>query len=420
MGRLKILIFKNRCEKIARHKARKKKRKSNKKSNKTIELSNSQLVLKKDNFYKKPTICNREKTIIEIPSIFNLINNPIESLDTLKEINYAFEQGRSKEINFDYSKCYDLGLDASVICDLLVSNGKSYRKNFNKKVKLSGNMPHGYEAGEMFCNSGLLRHLKLFNLEDRLVERLDPFEVEKNVNAATNKTINYYNRCLQRYGMELNSKGIDYMNSLVGEIIGNADEHSGELGDWYVSGHFTQASGNLKYGKGSLVFISIGNTIYENLKYNTKSELIQNKLNQHLKYHKNLFDFTWNEESSLTVLGLQYKISSATDQKHPDRGTGTIEFIDSFSKLGSKIEGDVPKMAILSGRTHILFDGTYNIKEQKKGESMIKTIAFNKENDIKKKPDSKYVKVLENGFPGVIITTNFYVDSRFLKEKEAE
>ena len=152
MGRLKILFIKNRCEKIARHKARKKKRKPNKKSNKKIELSNSQLVLKKDNFYKKPKICNREKTVIEIPSRFNLINNPVESLNTLKEINYAFEQSKSKEINFDYSKCYDLGLDASVICDLLVSNGESYRKSCNKKVKLSGNMPQGYAAGEIFCS----------------------------------------------------------------------------------------------------------------------------------------------------------------------------------------------------------------------------------------------------------------------------
>ncbi|UKI29375.1 MAG: hypothetical protein L6V78_03645 [Clostridium sp.] len=48
----------------------------------------------------------------------------------------------------------------------------------------------------------------------------------------------------------------------------------------------------------------------------------------------------------MTVLGLQYKISSVTDEEHPDRGTGTIQFIDSFSKLGSKIEGDIPKMAI--------------------------------------------------------------------------
>ena len=420
MGKLKIFFIKNRCKKIARHKARKKKRKPNKRLNKRIELSNSQLVLKKDNFYKKPTICNREKTVIEIPSRFNLINNPVESLNTLKGINYAFEQSKSKEINFDYSKCYDLGLDASVICDLLVFNGKSYRKSCNKKVKLSGNMPHGYVAGEIFCNSGLLRHLKLFNLEDKLVERLDPFELEKDVNTATNKTITYYNKCLQRYNIELNSKGVDYMNSLVGEIIGNANEHSGKNGEWYVSGHFSQASGNLQYGRGSLVFISIGNTIYENLKHNTKSDLTLKKLETHLKYHKPLFDFAWNEEGSLTVLGLQYKISSVTDEEHPDRGTGTIQFIDSFSKLGSKIEGDIPKMAILSGSTHILFDGTYNLKEKNIDNTSVKTIAFNKDNDIKKKPDSKYVKILNNRFPGVIISTNFYVDSRYLKKKEED
>ena len=417
MGRLSFLIFRNRCEKIARHKAKKKSKKSKNKIKK-IELTNSQYVLDKANFYKRPNICNREKSIIKIPSQFNLITNPVESLNTLKEINYAFVQSRSKEINFDYSECYDLGLDASVICDLLVSNGKKYRNDYGKKVKLSGNMPKGYSAGEMFCNSGLLRHLKLFTGEDLLVERLDPFELEKDVNVATNKTINYYNKCLQRYHMELNEEGIDYMNSLVGEIIGNADEHSGEHGDWYVSGHFTQAVSNFEYGKGSLVFISIGNTISENLKYNTKSELITEKLEKHLKCHKSLFDFNWNEESSLTVFGLQYKISSVKDDNNPDRGTGTIDFIDSFSKLGSKIEGDVPKMAILSGRTHILFDGTYNLLEKNVGNSVIKMIAFNKENNIKKKPDSRYVKVIKNRFPGVIISTNFYVDSRYLKKKE--
>ena len=419
MGRLKILFIKNRCEKIARHRARKKKKKSNRMVNTKITLSNSQIVLKQDNFYKRPVICNREKTVIKIPSEFNLISNPVESINTLKEINYAFEQSRSKEINFDYSECYDLGLDASVICDLLVSNGKSYRNNHNKKVKLSGNMPKGYSAGEIFCNSGLLRHLKLFNLEDKKVERLDPFELEKNVNKATNQTIEYYNKCLQRYSMELNPQGIVYMNSLISEIIGNADEHSGEHGEWYVSGHFSQASGNVEYGRGSLVFISIGNTIYENLKYNTKSKSLKEKLDKHLKYHKKLFDFSWNEEGSLTVFGLQYKISSLADDKHPDRGTGTIQFIESFSKLGSKIEGEVPKMAILSGSTHILFDGTYNLEEKSIGNVPVKTIAFNKENDIKKKPNSKYVRIINNRFPGVIISTNFYVDSRYLKKKEA-
>lgn len=417
MGRIKILFEKNRCEKIARRKKRKKGKKKKPRKTYSIDLTNSQAVFKQANFYKKPNICNREKSIIKFPKSFNFIDNPDESLEVLKQINYAFEKSNSKNIKFDYSNCSNFGLDASVICDLLVDNGRNIRKNYNKKVKLSGNMPVGYSAGELFCNSGLLRHLKLFNYEDKLVERLEPFDSEKEVNALTNKTIVYYNNCLKRYGMELNPKGIDLMNHLVGEIIGNASEHSGKNGDWYVSGHFSQAT-NQQYGKGTLVFISIGNTIYENLKYNSKSEETLNKLDTHLKYHKKLFDFNWNEESSLTVLGLQYKISSVTDTEHPDRGTGTIEFINSFSQLGKKNDGDVPKMSILSGNTHILFDGTYTLKDKIIAGTKIKTIAFNKENNIRKKPDPKYVRILKNRFPGVIISADFYVDNRFVRRME--
>ena len=50
MGRLRILFIKNRCKKIARHKARKKNKKTNNNTSKKIDLSNSQLVLKRNNF----------------------------------------------------------------------------------------------------------------------------------------------------------------------------------------------------------------------------------------------------------------------------------------------------------------------------------------------------------------------------------
>ena len=418
MGKLYKLYLKNRCEKIARHKARrkiKKRKQLNKKY--CYSMSNSQKIFKKGEFYKTPSIYNKKCCTIIIPKIFNLIDNPNESLDILKEINYVFEKTRCRELHFDYSNCINLGLDASVICDLLVKNGKEYRKGIGKKITLSGNLPQGYYNQELFFNSGLLRHLKLIKREDKLVERLEPFVDNKEVNKLANDTIIYYNKCLQRYGVELNRDGIDYFNKLVGEIIGNASEHSGKNGDWYVSGHFTQA-GNEECGRGSLVFISIGNTIYENLKYNTKSEDTKNKLEEHLKLHKPLFGINWNEETSLTVLGLQYKISSETDLNHPDRGTGTIKFIDSFSQLGKKIDGDNPKMSILSGKTHILFDGTYNLEEKYIGGTKIKTIAFNKSNNIKEKPDQKYVKLLKNYFPGVIISVNFYVDKRYLRVKE--
>lgn len=415
MGKLEILFIKNRCEKIARHKKR---RKSHKRKNRraNVALQRSQVTFRKNDFYEK-----NNSNIIPIPSDFSLIDNPDESILTLKKINYLFEKNRTNKIEMDYSQCKRLGLEASVLTDLLVLNGLKYRNNIGNNVKLSGNQPSSYNAREIFLNSGLLKHLNLSKIEDPRVERLDPFNMTMNdTNDATNQTIKYINNCLNRTGYKLNNEGISYFTSLVGEIIGNSQEHSGDYGEWYVSGHFTQTiSGN--YGKGCLCFVSIGNTIYENLMYNCKSENMHARILKHLNYHKKLFNFGWNEESSITVFGLQYKISSVTDEKHIDRGTGTIKFIDSFANLGKTFHNEKPKMVIVSGNTHIMFDGTYNLGEKKTKNGNIQVIAFNEENDLKKRPNPKYVKVLKNRFPGVIISLEFYLDKMYLdKLKEGK
>lgn len=234
----------------------------------------------------------------------------------------------------------------------------------------------------------------------------------------TNKVIEYYNNCLSTSGFVLNEKGIIHFSKLVGEIIGNADEHSGENGTWYVSGHFSKNTSEEKIAKGKLTFISFGDSIYESLKNNTISETMKEKLKRQTKYHEKLFNIGWNEESSWTVFGLQWMISRKKTADN-DRGTGTIKFIESFTELGKTINNDIPKMIIMSGHTHILFDGTYILKDSphKKG---TKVIAFNETNDLKKRPDQKYVKLLENKFPGTIISCEFYVDKEYLKTIKEE
>jgi hypothetical protein len=145
----------------------------------------------------------------------------------------------------------------------------------------------------------------------------------------TNKVIEYYNTCLSSNGFILNKKGVIHFNKLVGEIIGNANEHSGKNGTWYVSGHFSKSDEN-SVDKGRLTFISFGNTIYESLKSRTTSEKIKKKLNNHTKVHASLFNIRWNEESSWTVFALQWMISRLKTDDN-DRGTGTIKFIESFT-----------------------------------------------------------------------------------------
>lgn len=425
---VKINFEKNRINKIARNKKKRKNKKYNPNKNyflKTekvhnVEKNKVQKTLEKNDFIKKTDIINKI-AIIKIPREFCFIRNPEQTLEVLKQINYFFEKMKIEEIFFDYSECELLGLDASVVTDVIVINGLKHRKCLGIPTKLNGNFPKTNSAIQVFINSGLLKHLDISNdVEDPLVERLDPFVKNKSSLDLTNEVILYYKKCLQRNGYELTLKGIDKFNNLVGEIIDNLGNHSGEDGDWFVSGHFVQRENN-ELGKGTLTFISFGNTIYESLKEPTVSPIIQKKLDAHTKCHKKLFEIgSWNEETSWTVFALQYKISRFNSKADPDRGTGTIKFIQNFSILGKTFENDKPLMTILSGNTHILFDGTYNLKNKVIRNKEVPVIAFNKENDLRKRPDEKVVKLLKNKFPGTIITVEFFVDRRYLKSIKEE
>jgi hypothetical protein len=71
-------------------------------------------------------------------------------------------------------------------------------------------------------------------------------------------------------------------------------------------------------------------------------------------------------------------------------------------------------MAILSGNTHIMFDGAYKMKNDPTGRQVI---AFNQNNDLNEPPDDKYVTHLgKANFPGVIIGIRFPMATSQTKE----
>ena len=77
-------------------------------------------------------------------------------------------------------------------------------------------------------------------------------------------------------------------------------------------------------------------------------------------------------------------------------------------------------MILLSGSTHILFDGKYQLKEGHKGDSNGRlTIAFNQYNDLTRRPDPDYVRSLKGFFPGTLISMRFSVDNRYLSSVAA-
>ena len=379
-------------------------------SNKVIKL----LDLKK--FYHKIEK-NENIVIIEIPSIFSLITNPEESIQTLKKIFTAIQNEKVQELFLDYSKCEELGLCASSVTDIIILNGIKYRRIINKPLNTRGNVPKSKEAREIFIISGLVKHLGISKIENKNTVRLDIIKNEEQ-GKMTDKIIQYYDKCLNTQNYQLTVQGKSKFAHMIGEVLDNVNQHAGELATWYASGHFN-IDKNRKDGKCRLVLFDFGDSIYEGLNREDTTEYTKKLLRDKTKEHYNIFNKKWNEEPLWMLYVLQYNVSRKRVDVEDDRGKGTIKLIDNFMHIGKNMEGNNPIMAILSGNGYILFDSTYTLKEKMVNDKQIPIIAFNEENDLSKKPDSKYVKRIDENFPGTIISMEFYLDKEYI-EKQME
>lgn len=263
--------------------------------------------------------------------------------------------------------------------------------------------------------------------------RVEPFEMVSGECGALTKIsgrvatsmTNYFNKCLKKQGMELNDDGILLLGRILGEVINNCEIHGGNQSTWYTQGHY-KTLGADSYGEMQLLFLNLGNTIFEGLKY-TSSEETKNRLKHILKKHKKYMSSNWNEEMIYTVFALQQGISRLRDsaiEGYEARGTGTVRLIEQMHAIGESESGLKPRMTVVSGRTYIDFSGTYKmqpcmfVNDPAFGNGLKKIIAFNEDNDIYKPADSSKVKRLQENFPGTIISLKFYLDSRYIQKKQ--
>lgn len=407
--------YHNRQEKILRHRLKRKNKHYNPNHASVIQKNRNvipptELILFKNNKIKNI------KSTIQLPEIFSITKNPKETLQKVYEIASLFFEEKNLNISILCEQTKEIDLSALIILDIIIVKGRRYLSNLGFRCYVEGNFPLDNNVKELFIFSGLPKHLDLLKGTSPQVETLNPFDTINDTNLETHKIIEYYNNCLKRNGYQLNNKGMIYFHKLINEIVDNARIHNGYRDKFYCGGFYSH---NIK--KGQLSIISFGKTIYESLNSDSTSENIKIKIKEYINDQKKFYDFSYNEEMSWTVFALQYKISRLNSIETPDRGTGTIQFIEAFMDMGQTIQNDKPIMSLVSGNTHILFDGTYTLKEQIISNEKVKVIAFNKNNNLKDKPDKNYVKDLNIKFPGVIINVEFFMDPAYLdKFKEEE
>lgn len=370
---------------------------------------------------------------ILIPKIFSLIENPDISLNTLEQIAQATRDKKIQELFLDHSQCDILDIDASAIMDILIVDAKKEWKIKNHAVNLHGLYSKvNPKVNEILKITGLIKHIghsdsdtvpmdtktqyKIFDLyKGTKTEEPNPYRSTE-AEHVTTKLTKYFDEILQKSDRELNSDGKNYLSSLIGEVIDNAEQHSDNK-TWYVIGYMDELKN--KTGRVNITILDFGNSIHKTI---SEADLVpetKKNIEQLIFKHttKNLFNFEekWTPENLWTLFALQEGISRFNTQySEKDRGYGTIEMIEFFLDLAQLSYYIKPSMIILSKSTYILFDGTYRLNEINIDGQFRKIIAFNKNNTLEEKPDHKFVRNLKNKFPGTIISMKFYIHNDFL------
>lgn len=358
-----------------------------------------------------------------VPSKFSLLENPIETIDSLSEFMSAITNKRIERLTLNHEKCDLIDIGASTVMDVLVLELRKELSRRGKRLRLSGKYSKKENVNELLRVTGIIKHIghNHSRVSNEVKQKYKVFDLvngrEKTNNEAlkssdkervTTDLIEYLNKVLIDRRVKLNRAGERYCAQMLSEVLANAEEHSGNKG-WYI---FAYLNGD---GYLNITILNFGASMGESLKESEMKKSTKENIEALIKSHSKKGFFLqgekWKPENLYTLFALQEGVSSKNITEDDDRGYGTIHLIEFFTMLSSKKVK--PKMLLLSGNTGIFFDGSYRLKNKDIEGTQRAVIAFNKENDLDIKPDSEYVYNVKRGFPGTIISLKFLLDYNY-------
>ena len=360
---------------------------------------------------------------IRFPKVFSFIEAPDDAIEVLNDLVRFSLEGRNKDIDIRQDECSLIDHCAESAATALAIQARGW-----PMVRFQGTFPQSQEQREIVLATGLASRIGAnlpepdgflkFRLQHGrgsrgTAERSAPKEV-----FASRLTL-YVNDCLKGYGYELTARAKNYLTQLAAEVLDNAEEHS-ERRDWWVAGYLRQKSTG-SFGDCHITIFNFGRTLAESLQELPVGSQLRTDIEALVQSHKQrgFFASGWTEENLWTLYALQggvSRLNTGRTSLGDTRGYGTVRMLEFFESIGkTAVAGHPPKMCIVSGHTHLLFDGTYQMRLQKtrRGEQA-NIIAFNKENDLQIRPDAKYVTDLKKSFPGTLISLRFFLDKDHL------
>ncbi len=397
----------------ARHLARLKARRRTRAS--SIEIARQDNLLQ---YYIASTNRNDKRRLtrhmtITCPSIFSFIDNPDDTLKVIDELALAASSNNVHDISIDQRNCKFLDLGAEAVASVLARTAL-HRKRLRgflpddpgqQAIVLSAGMPRALGLSEPSSN------MKVFDLLRGL--RADtPSGSSTRAESATTQMVEYLDDCLQVYHHCLTIPGKKRFADLVGEVIANAEEHSGRR-EWWIAGYLRKHK-DTSSGDCHIAIFNLGDTLATSLQTLPDDARLRADIEKLIRKHETQWLVRqWQPDDLWTLYALQGRVSCRNTDAYniSDNGQGTADMIQEFQALSTDRIGDT-KMCVLSGHTHILFDKKYRMTRK----DSVRIIAFNQANDLAQRPDKEYVRHLERSFPGTLVSLRFTLDEEHLRD----
>jgi hypothetical protein len=377
--------------------------------------------------------------VIKIPKVFSFLRQPDDVLNVIYSI---ITVSPHKALFFDHSALEEMDLGASALLDVVVVNLRREWLAKGEKFVLAGLLPENPEMRDIFICTGLTRHLKISSaqpslelrktfkqfplFEGRKTRRHDLSSTDQEI--AATQLAKHINACIQLAGRTgLSKEGQRQLLKWAGEIISNAEDHSGQ-NEWFAiaymrpvlaSSPVPENSKGEIIGECQLAIFGFGTTLYESLSAGSTPDETKEQISRLADKHKSFFSIglRYTAMDLWTLYALQDGVSRfSTRPGQTSRGKGTVEMIEAFQHLGKTLDPTKkPEMSLISGYSRIYFNDKYHLREQAVEGGTRQIIAFNSDNDLEKKPDSDHVHSLVSKLPGTLLTCKFYVDSRYLE-----
>lgn len=374
---------------------------------------------------------------IRVPKKFTLFEQPEIALKFIYRAMRLVRESSERTVTLDYSETKDYCLGAECLLGIALKEARKSNGNFDKgNILINGIYPPNEQHLEIIRDVGIVRDLNEAEdtqIEDTTAESTSEHQIvfisdsigkenssayaDDQKNKASEAFTKYINDCLNPYYLELLPDAEDKLQSCMGELLDNAERHCGltQRARWYVRGYVNHSH---SHPVCEVSVFNFGDTIPETFHslpfgHFSYNEHILPYVNRHRKV-RGMF-----REGLVTIAALQERVSCKNELSKDSNGTGTMELLDVFQGMHDHLvriqEQDVikPVMSLITGSTHIQFDGKFRIitKALREGNTTRQIYPFNAVG-LENAPERAYLSQMQEvKFPGVMINIKFPLPS---------